>query len=320
VPAARPQAGPSDQQDTQQLQQQLTEQQQQVAGLVQQLTLSQADLSTSQHHLSALKQQLLSLQQQYDDTQQQVTTVQEELTRTRAELTSTRADLERMRRAAMMSISEGGGANGPANGPPSGTSSLPASRQQSFANLAALGSEEELRAEVVRLSHKVAALKASRDKLLSELDSHSEDINQLMTERYALQQELAEIREVAAKWEAQAQDSLLYIDRLKDLLEESAQWQPEAVLQAAGQAAAGGAHANGIATQTSSIGGEAQGDVYAALLKEQAHCAELEVQVRALCAELTRSHHAQQDIGRSLMPVLSGIENKLLQLHSVTRV
>jgi hypothetical protein len=42
--------------------------------------------------------------------------------------------------------------------------------------------------------------------------------------------------------------------------------------------------------------------------------------VRALCAELTRSHHAQQDIGRSLMPVLSGIESKLLQLHSVTRV
>jgi hypothetical protein len=49
-------------------------------------------------------------------------------------------------------------------------------------------------------------------------------------------------------------------------------------------------------------------------------CADLELQVRALCAELTRSHHAQQDIGRSLMPVLSGIESKLLQLHSVTRV
>ena len=39
-----------------------------------------------------------------------------------------------------------------------------------------------------------------------------------------LAQSLAQLRDVAAKWEAQAQDSLAQNERLKDLLEESATW------------------------------------------------------------------------------------------------
>ena len=39
-----------------------------------------------------------------------------------------------------------------------------------------------------------------------------------------LLQSLVQLREVAANWEAQAQDSLAQNERLKDLLEESATW------------------------------------------------------------------------------------------------
>jgi len=40
-------------------------------------------------------------------------------------------------------------------------------------------------------------------------------------------QSLAEVREAAGAWEAQAQSGLSQVERLKDLLEESARWSPQ---------------------------------------------------------------------------------------------
>lgn len=86
---------------------------------------------------------------------------------------------------------------------------------------------------------------------------------------------MAELRDVAAKWEAQAQQGLAQNERLKDLLEETATWDAAAAAQAQAQAQAGG----------SSSGAARAGDVGAAgALPSGSSAAELE----ALCGRLQR--------------------------------
>ncbi len=52
----------------------------------------------------------------------------------------------------------------------------------------------------------------------------------------------------------------------------------------------------------------------AALLSERARSAELELQVRALAAELLRAQAASMEMGKAVLPVLSGIEHRLTGL------
>jgi chromosome segregation ATPase len=129
-------------------QQQVQELQQQAKQLAAQLDASQLDAASAQQHLAALKQQLLGMQQQHEEAQQQLSTAL-------SDLQLARQELERRRRAQTTTASEGGAS---AYGPASyGPQLLPGSQRQSHANLAALGSEEELREECARLALKVGA-------------------------------------------------------------------------------------------------------------------------------------------------------------------
>ena len=47
--------------------------------------------------------------------------------------------------------------------------------------------------------------------------------------------------------------------------------------------------------------------------QECARAAELDVQVRALCAELSRAAAVTGDMGRSVLPALAGVEARLSQ-------
>ena len=58
-------------------------------------------------------------------------------------------------------------------------------------------------------------LKGSRDKLLEQIDKQWEEVDRLGLEYKATSDELASTRRLASNWEAQAQDSLAHIDRLK---------------------------------------------------------------------------------------------------------
>jgi len=49
-------------------------------------------------------------------------------------------------------------------------------------------------------------------------------------------------------------------------------------------------------------------------LQECVKSAALDLQVRALCAELSRAAQSHGDISRSVLPVLSGIESRLSQM------
>lgn len=65
------------------------------------------------------------------------------------------------------------------------------------------------------ISLQVAKLKASRDKLLEQIDKQWEELDRVGLESKAANDELASMRRLAANWEAQAQDSLAHVDRLK---------------------------------------------------------------------------------------------------------
>ena len=49
-------------------------------------------------------------------------------------------------------------------------------------------------------------------------------------------------------------------------------------------------------------------------MQESARSAALELQVRALCAELNRAAVVTGDMGRSVLPALAGIEARLAQV------
>ncbi len=163
-----------------------------------------------------------------------------------------------------------------------------------------------------------------------------------------LADEVTEVRDTATRWELQVQEGLVTIDRLKDLLEESASWQPgqeqqqqqQQQQQTDGQrdsdlAAARGqlqGHEASTADGDPSFGVEsASGDghqsspgssdpavLHRKLMAERIHAAQLDLQVQALCAELLRAHDAKRELGRSMVPALNGIENRLVQLRSDT--
>lgn len=49
-------------------------------------------------------------------------------------------------------------------------------------------------------------------------------MERLGSENGRLAEELGTLRKVASGWEAQAQDNLAYVERLKEMLEEAASW------------------------------------------------------------------------------------------------
>jgi hypothetical protein len=119
------------------------------------------------------------------------------------------------------------------------------------------------------------------------------------------------VKQQADLWQAQVQESLSTIARLQDCMEESAAWSSSAGAGTSqgGEASSGdGEAASGQQQQQVVLQGQ--------LLKEQADRARLELQVRALCAELLRTHSAQQAYRKCMVPLLSGVEGRLLALHA----
>lgn len=158
---------------------------------------------------------------------------------------------------------------------------------------------EHFNSQIQKLDAKVLILKKGRDKLLEEYDRQSEELDRVITENRALTDELASLRRICCKWENQSQDSLAHISRLKDLLEDSARWPSVQI------------NDNGVP--------EPQDDLHSYMLKEQARNADLEVKIRALCAEMLKTHQMNKDLSRSMLPVLNGIESRLLYLHSTIK-
>ncbi|GIL55447.1 hypothetical protein Vafri_11012 [Volvox africanus] len=160
--------------------------------------------------------------------------------------------------------------------------------------------------DVARLRQQVLRLKASRDKLLLEIDKQWGEIERLSSENASLSDELRAQRTMAMNWERQAQDSIAQVDQLKDLLEDSARWSMAAVALTPGTPtpASNGADGGGLSVQS----------LQAELLVEKARATELELQVRAMAAELLRCQHSTLDLGKSFLPMMVGVEKRLGEL------
>eukprot|EP00884_Botryococcus_braunii_P008537 jgi/Botrbrau1/17685/Bobra.0166s0109.1 len=74
------------------------------------------------------------------------------------------------------------------------------------------------------LTRQVGQLRASRDRLLLQVDAQSGELERFSHENSSLVQGLQEAREVGVWWEGQVQSALAQIELLKDMLEESARW------------------------------------------------------------------------------------------------
>ncbi|KIY93085.1 hypothetical protein MNEG_14877 [Monoraphidium neglectum] len=150
---------------------------------------------------------------------------------------------------------------------------------------------------------KVVALKKSRDRLLAQLDRQSAEGEQAALEVKLLGEQLAEARDQAARWEAQAQDGLSTISRLKDCLEDGAAWGGEG-----GTTAEEGGGPPQADESAEARAARLQGEV----VSGQARAAALDLRSRALAAEVLRAHAARAALGRALVPLLSGVEARLL--------
>eukprot|EP00887_Chlorella_sp_A99_P007323 scaffold2.g7323.t1 len=211
-----------------------------------------------------------------------------------------------------------------------GRGASPLRPSASAASLAEAGGEED--EGPAALQRRLAALKASRDKLIAVLDGQAAEVEWLTTENAALAEALAELRDVAAKWEAQAQGALGQTEQLKDLLEESATWSTHVApaSSAGGQQQQPGGRSSGGGEQGAAPAGEpggteaAAGDLAARcqqleseLLLEKARSSQLDLQVRVLCAELTRAVQASGAMQQALLPLLGGVEARLAAVLAV---
>ncbi|KAG2448456.1 hypothetical protein HYH02_006348 [Chlamydomonas schloesseri] len=189
----------------------------------------------------------------------------------------------------------------------------------------------ELSAEdAARLRQQVARLKASRDKLLLEIDKQWEEIERLSGENASLADDLRAARALATNWEKQAQDGIAQVEQLKDLLEDSARWEAATLAehqhvaqhshpQGRGQYT----HANGgspgagtetVAVMTTAPAQQTLERLRVELLGEKARATELELQLRAVAAELLRCQHGSLDLGKSFLPMMAGVEKRLAEL------
>ncbi|KAI7845489.1 hypothetical protein COHA_001036 [Chlorella ohadii] len=163
-------------------------------------------------------------------------------------------------------------------------------------SLASLGEGGE--AAIEALQERIAALKASRDKLIGAFDAQAAEIERLSGDNAALAESLAELRDTASKWEAQAQASLAQNERLKDLLEESATWSIPA------------AHGSTSVPGGGSNGG---GSTAAAAAVQAAEALAAAAAAGALCMELTRAAQSSSQMQAALLPMLGGVESRLVQ-------
>jgi chromosome segregation ATPase len=135
---------------------------------------------------------------------------------------------------------------------------------------------------IAELQERFTSLKDARDKLIEALDDQTADAQRISIENAALAKAVEECRDVASTWERQLENVLLQNSELKNLLEESAHWSADDNEEMEGK-----------------------------LLKSQAKCAQLQVHLHALCAELSRARVHSNCLHRAIHPILSGIEARL---------
>ena len=148
-----------------------------------------------------------------------------------------------------------------------------------------------------RLRREVDALTASQAHLIESLDASADELEKVTRENGSLVEAVERLRSSCVAYERQVQEHCKVEGRLKDFLEEGAQYIDGRV----------------------SLDGEmdelAKAKAHVATLEDgvarwQAKCGSLEVQVMALCAELNRLSTCASGMQAFVMAALGDLENK----------
>eukprot|EP00775_Hariotina_reticulata_P013324 gene13324-13453_t len=205
-----------------------------------------------------------------------------------------------------------------------------------------------LEEQVELLMSKLVVLKKSRDRMLAQLDRQSLENEQLLVDCQALADSAQAAQQECQQWQEQARDALATVAWLQDLLAESASWEASTAAAAGTAAAACTMPEPGVssavgsqdvletndrpgAAEAAAAGGSAHGQagggtgtasevtrLHAALLQEQSKLTQRDLQVRVLSAQLLRAYGAYRGVARSLVPVLSSVEGRLLSLKAAS--
>ncbi|DBB16944.1 TPA: hypothetical protein ACH3X3_014055 [Trebouxia sp. C0006] len=271
-----------------------------------------ASTQRSQPNDEQLHQELHAAHVRADDLSVSLMSTESALNSAQTELASAKA------RVIQLEVSVTGQAALDGQAFPNGVSQLPSGRRQASSHLpsgAGSASSSSLPDDSAQLLQKlrgqVSSLKASRDKLLVEVDRQSLEIESLLTDNSALEQGLAHMQESAQRWEAQAQENLQHMDQLKSLLEESAFWQSQSAQLST-------ADADGSNSDHQRAPDEAQ--LQKEVLQEKARATGLEVQIRALCLELAHARENAGLLSQSIAPTLGNIGSRVAQLLQMKAV
>jgi chromosome segregation ATPase len=179
--------------------------------------------------------------------------------------------------------------------------------------------EEEFEYEemIEELKKKVSVLTQSQTQLIESLDASADELDRMSKENKALCDAVERLKDSCDAWEKQVQENIALSCRLKDLLEEGSQWiVPKG--------------ADGVSIPRITKSHRTTSEEEVGILREeynnvlvhykalegnvsqwQTKCADLEIQVMALCAEINRLHTYSSSVESSIMPILTDIESKL---------
>lgn len=148
---------------------------------------------------------------------------------------------------------------------------------------------------------------------------------------------LQESESCCSAWQAQCMNALGQIERLKDMLGEGADWVSDGIDgHIPDRAVLGTSETGALASQEQPVAAGQNMMTGAGVprspdpsncrhcsrlqreaLKQAEKSTALELQLRAMCAELLRSTRLAGQIGRSTLPMLYSIESRLLEVHNV---
>lgn len=179
--------------------------------------------------------------------------------------------------------------------------------------------EEELAYEdiIEELKKKVSVLTQTQTQLIESLDASADELDTMSKENRALCDAIERLKDSCDAWERQVQENIAVSCRLKDLLEEGSEWLVPKGAEGVSIPRITTTHMTTSEEEVSILREEYNNVLvhYRALegnvSQWQTNCADLEIQVMALCAEINRLHTYSTSVESSIIPLLTDIESKL---------
>ncbi|TVU47614.1 hypothetical protein EJB05_07220 [Eragrostis curvula] len=175
---------------------------------------------------------------------------------------------------------------------------------------------EKLESQLHDMALMVERLEGSRQKLLTEIDSQSSEIEKLFEENSALSTSYEEAMAVTKQWENQVRECLKQHEELRSHLEKLRLEQGNLLksssisIQPDGQNEDSILNPPELVTENLSLKDQ--------LIKEQSRSEGLSAEIMKLSAELRKALQAQSNLTRLYRPVLRDIESNLMKMKQET--